>query len=82
MKQLKKISLSLNQIDSFLESKYPFLSRPKNVYSPTLDDMHQLMIQMNPISYGQTRNYLNGSVTLLSRYISSGVLSTSECVNS
>lgn len=81
MNPLKKTQLSLHTIDSFMESTLPFLKRPNDVDSPTLEDMHELMTQMNPISYGHTRNYLNGSVTKLSRYISVGVLSTKECVD-
>lgn len=31
---------------------------------------------IDPISYGKTRNYINGDVTYLSPYISRGVIST------
>jgi deoxyribodipyrimidine photo-lyase len=33
---------------------------------------------IDPVSYGQTRNYLNGAVTRLSPYISRGVISTRQ----
>ncbi|GAA4230529.1 hypothetical protein GCM10022291_00920 [Postechiella marina] len=32
--------------------------------------------KINPIKYGATRNYINGSVTYLSPYISRGIIST------
>jgi deoxyribodipyrimidine photo-lyase len=37
---------------------------------------------INPIKYGKTRNYLNGAVTQLSPYISRGVISTQQVLQS
>ena len=37
--------------------------------------------QIDPIKYGRTRNYLNGSVTYLSPYISRGVISTKQVLH-
>ena len=34
--------------------------------------------KIDPISYGQTRNFINGAVTKLSPYISRGVISTKQ----
>ncbi len=39
-------------------------------------DILQLIQHIDPIKYGKTRNFLNGSVTHLSPYISRGVLTT------
>lgn len=36
----------------------------------------QRVRKINPIKYGSTRNYINGSVTYLSPYISRGIIST------
>ncbi len=41
-------------------------------YEDILDKIHRI----DPINYGHSRNYLNGSVTYLSPYISRGVIST------
>lgn len=38
----------------------------------------QLIHQIDPIDYGKTRNYINGSVSKLSPYISRGVISTKQ----
>ncbi len=37
---------------------------------------------INPIKYAQTRNYIDGAVTYLSPYISRGVISTQQVLNS
>jgi len=42
----------------------------------------QRMQSIDPIRYGQTRNYLNGGVTYLSPYISRGVISTKMVLQS
>ena len=34
--------------------------------------------QIDPVKYGQTRNYINGAVTYLSPYIARGVISTKQ----
>ena len=41
-------------------------------YSEILERIQEI----DPVKYGQTRNYLNGAVTYLSPYISRGVIST------
>ena len=38
--------------------------------------------QIDPVAYGTSRNYLDGSVTYLSPYISRGVVSTSAIAKS
>lgn len=43
-------------------------------YDAILERIHQI----DPIQYGKTRNYLDGAVTLLSPYISRGVISTKQ----
>lgn len=42
----------------------------------------QRIKQVDPIKYGKTRNYLNGSVTYLSPYISRGLISTRQVLES
>ena len=38
--------------------------------------------KIDPIKYGNTRNYLNGAITYLSPYISRGVISTKMVLDS
>lgn len=38
--------------------------------------------QIDPISYGKTRNYLDGAVTYLSPYVSRGIISTKQILES
>jgi deoxyribodipyrimidine photo-lyase len=42
----------------------------------------QKIEQVNPVQYGKTRNYIDGAVTYLSPYISRGVISTKQVLNS
>lgn len=42
------------------------------------DEIRQRVDSLDPIGYGKTRNYLDGSVTRLSPYISRGVLTTRQ----
>ena len=42
----------------------------------------QKIEQVDPVQYGKNRNYVNGAVTLLSPYISRGVISTRQVLNS
>ena len=37
---------------------------------------------INPVKYGQSRNYINGQVNYLSPYISRGVISTKQVLAS
>ncbi|MBM3178354.1 MAG: deoxyribodipyrimidine photolyase [Bacteroidetes bacterium] len=47
-------------------------------YAKILERMHRI----DPINYSETRNYLNGAVTLLSPYLSRGVISTRQVFES
>jgi deoxyribodipyrimidine photo-lyase len=38
--------------------------------------------EIDPVKYGNTRNYLNGALTYLSPYISRGVISTKMVLDS
>jgi deoxyribodipyrimidine photo-lyase len=42
----------------------------------------QKIENINPVAYGKTRNYIHGDVTYLSPYISRGVISTQQVLNS
>ena len=46
------------------------------LFPASLPEIHQRVRQIDPVKYGRTRNFANGSVTRLSPYISRGVLST------
>jgi len=41
------------------------------------EEILQRIRQINPVTYGSTRNFINGSITYLSPYISRGIVSTS-----
>ncbi len=43
-----------------------------------LDAILERMERINPVSYGRTRNYVDGNVSYLSPYLSRGVISTSQ----
>jgi deoxyribodipyrimidine photo-lyase len=45
-------------------------------------DILHLLDQIDPVAYGKTRNYADGSVTRLSPYISRGVISTRQVLES
>ena len=42
----------------------------------------QKIEQVDPVQYGKSRNFINGAVTYLSPYISRGVISTKQVLNS
>jgi deoxyribodipyrimidine photo-lyase len=44
--------------------------------------IQQRMSEIDPLTYGSTRNHINGSVTYLSPYISRGVISTRQVLKS
>jgi deoxyribodipyrimidine photo-lyase len=53
------------------------LFEEKNTIFPTIyDEILQRVRRVDPVKYSSTRNYINGSVTYLSPYISRGVIST------
>lgn len=45
-------------------------------FPTSLDEVLQRLDQIDPVKYGSNRNYLNGSVSYLSPYISRGLIST------
>jgi len=58
------------------------LSEPINIKFPTkYSEILQRVHDINPVSYGVSRNYINGSVTYLSPYISRGIVSTKFILN-
>lgn len=46
------------------------------MFSSDINEIRKSIDRIDPIKYGKTRNYINGSVTKLSPYISRGVIST------
>lgn len=46
------------------------------IFSTKIEAIQELIENINPIEYGKTRNFLDGAFTLLSPYISRGVIST------
>lgn len=51
-------------------------------FPTSLKEILQRIESIDPIAYGRSRNYLNGSVTYLSPYISRGVISTRQILAS
>ena len=47
-----------------------------------LESIYQRVASIEPIKYGKSRNFIDGSVTYLSPYISRGVISTKEVFES
>ncbi len=47
-------------------------------FTTNYDDILTLIEKIDPIKYGKTRNYIDGSVTKLSPYISRGVITTKQ----
>jgi deoxyribodipyrimidine photo-lyase len=51
----------------------------KNINFPLFfSDVQQRIHQINPVKYANTRNFINGSVSYLSPYISRGIISTKD----
>jgi len=50
----------------------------QNLFPTDLKSIQSRVLRIDPIKYSKTRNYLNGSVTHISPYLSHGVLSTQE----
>jgi deoxyribodipyrimidine photo-lyase len=51
-------------------------------FPSSLEDIKERISAIDPIAYGKTRNYIQGSVTYLSPYISRGVISTRDILES
>lgn len=49
-----------------------------NSFPSDIDHIYQRIESIDPISYGRSRNYVDGAVTYLSPYISRGVISTRQ----
>ena len=47
-----------------------------SIFPTNYQEVLQRIRKIDPVKYGSTRNYLNGSVTYLSPYISRGIIST------
>ncbi len=47
-----------------------------SIFPSNYQEILQRVRKIDPVKYGSTRNYLNGSVTYLSPYISRGIIST------
>ncbi len=57
-------------------------TRLQNTAFPTAyAEIMQRIGQVDPIKYGNTRNYINGAVTYLSPYISRGVITTKQVLS-
>ncbi len=50
------------------------------MFTTSYQEILQQIDAINPIEYGKTRNHINGAVTKLSPYISRGVISTNQIV--
>ena len=47
-----------------------------SIFPTSYAEILQRVRNVDPVKYGSTRNYINGSVTYLSPYISRGIIST------
>jgi deoxyribodipyrimidine photo-lyase len=54
----------------------------KLIFETDYDAIAKQIEAIDPIHYAKTRNYINGAVTYLSPYISRGVISTKQVLNS
>ncbi len=50
--------------------------QPDTIFPTSYSEILQRVRNLDPVKYGSTRNYINGSVTYLSPYISRGIIST------
>ena len=51
-------------------------NKDNTLFPTTYAEILQRIRAIDPVKYSSTRNYINGSVTYLSPYISRGVIST------
>lgn len=58
------------------------IPRQQPFFSTNLNEIHAAVQRVDPIAYGNTRNYIDGKVTYLSPYISRGVISTKQVLDS
>ncbi|MGS0527816.1 hypothetical protein ACU8V7_24160 [Zobellia nedashkovskayae] len=47
-----------------------------SIFPTSYPEILQRIRNIDPVKYGKTRNFVNGSVTYLSPYISRGIIST------
>ena len=52
-----------------------------SIFPMDYSEIIQRVLNIDPVKYGSTRNYINGSVTYLSPYISRGIISTKFILN-
>ena len=53
-----------------------------DIFPTSYDAIRQRVAKIDPIKYGRSRNFIDGSVTYLSPYISRGVISTKQVMES
>lgn len=75
-----KIVLTSESIQSLIKNIYPQSSEKYSFQLPSIELMNNLISNIDPRKYASTRNYLQGSVTQLSRYVSSGAISITSIV--
>lgn len=76
-----KVTLNESTILHLIQDTYGSSSNTVNYLNPSIKHLNQCVNQIHPLKYAKTRNYLQGYVTQLSRYISSGVISISSIVD-
>lgn len=57
---------------------FPRDNSPKIQFPTSIDEIMERISMIDPVKYAWTRNFVNGSVTYLSPYISRGVISTRQ----
>jgi deoxyribodipyrimidine photo-lyase len=65
-------------LDLFSELTDESIANFPTSYEKILERIHHI----NPTQYGKTRNFINGAVTYLSPYISRGVISVKQVMES
>lgn len=79
MKKLKKDFKSRDELIKYVKNISPWSKGPEsNIIGGNISNV---LSNLDPISYGRTRNYGNGSVSKLSPYISHSMISINEIRN-
>jgi deoxyribodipyrimidine photo-lyase len=60
------------------QSLFPSLEKPEIQFPTDYPSILERVNKVNPLQYGKTRNFIDGSVTYLSPYISRGVISVKQ----
>ena len=65
-----------SQLTNLIKVSMELFEQQTSMFPTTYGEILQRVRSVDPVKYGSTRNYINGSVTYLSPYISRGIIST------